>query len=218
MDNLLEEYKAYYKVREKRFANNPNYPYSFQAEKELSDAMQSCDSLEEFKNKIGNKNEMCAISLLKDESKIENDFFNKHHEIVRQLASERILSKIDSFTNSQDLITMVLDEYNKNGIEISMDEANYQLLYDWKLLEQYEVYSNAVVPDKYKQDMQDSANENLQHLLKNVGDLENNNNAWQTGWKINPRIALEKRFIDLFPFKSEHVAEQTEKYAKFSNR
>ncbi len=218
MSNLLEEYKAYYKVRALRFANNPNYINSYQAEKELSDTMQSCSTLEEFKDKIGNKNEMCAIALVKDESKIENDFYKKNHEAIRQLASERILSKIDSFTNSQDLITLVLEEYNKNSIEIAMDEANAQLLHDWSLLERYEIYSKAVVPDEYKQSMLKSANKSKETLLKNVSDLENNNDAWETNWKINPSIALEKRHIDKFPYQPEHIKEQTNKYIKLINQ
>jgi DNA integrity scanning protein DisA with diadenylate cyclase activity len=218
MDNLLEEYKLYYSVRAKRFENNPNYINSFQTEKELSDTMQSCNTLEEFKIKLDNKNEMCAIALVKDESIIENKFYIKHKETVRKLASERILAKINTVNNTQDLITMVLDEYNKNGIEISMDDAHKQLLYDWKLLEEYEIYSKAVVPDKYKQDMLKSAEESKETLLKNVAYLEQQNNAWQTGWKINPKIGLEERHISWFPFKPEHVKEQTEKYAKLSNR
>lgn len=32
-DSILEEYKAYYHVRAERYANNPNYKYSYEAEK-----------------------------------------------------------------------------------------------------------------------------------------------------------------------------------------
>ncbi len=218
MSNLLEEYKAYYKVRAEKYANNPKYTNTYQAEKDLSDAMQSCQTLEEFKDKIGNKNEICAIALVKDECKIENDFFNKYNEKIRQLASERILSKIDNFTNSQDVITLVVDEYNKNSIEISMDESNLQLLHDWDLLEDYEIYQKAIVPDKYKEEMQNIAENSKQAFLKNIKDLENNNNAWQPNWTINPKIALEERFIDVFPYKPNHVSEQTDKYCQIANR
>ncbi len=218
MSNLLEEYKAYYKVRAEKYANNPKYINTYQAEKDLSDAMQSCQTLEEFKDKIGNKNEMCAIALVKDESKIEYDFYNKYNEKIRQLSSQRILSKIDDFNNSQDLTTFVVEEINKNSIEIAMDEANTQLLLDWHLLENYEIYQKAVVPDNYKASMLETTEENKQALIRNVNDLENNNDSWQSNWKINPNIALEERFIDKFPYKKDHVKEQTEKYAKLINR
>lgn len=218
MSDLLEEYKAYYKTRASKFADNPNYQNSFQAEQALSGAMQSCNTLEEFKDKIGNKNELCAIALVKDESTIEKNFYEKHQESVRKLASERILNKIDEFTNVQDLITFILEIYNKNSIEISMDESHRQLLYDWKLLDDYEIYANAEVPSEYKQEMLQSAEESKQALITNVTDLESNNDSWQSDWKLNPNIALEHRHIRLFPYKEAHIKEQNENYKSIVNR
>ena len=54
-DNIFEEYKAYYRTRAERFANNPNYKNSYEAEKNLADAFLSCTEMEEFRTKIGNK-------------------------------------------------------------------------------------------------------------------------------------------------------------------
>jgi len=218
MNNLLDEYKSYYAVRAKRFQNNPNYTNSYQAEKALSDAMQSCATLEEFKDKIGNKNEMCAISLVKDESIIEQNFFSKHQEEVRKLASEKILAQIENVSTSQEVITLVNEVTNKNSIDISMDESHRQLLYDWKLLDDYEVYRNAEVPEKYKQDMLKSAEESKQAIIKNVSDLEQNNDSWESGWRIKPEVALEHRHIRFFPYSNDHVKEQTEKYSQIVNR
>jgi len=123
-NDLLQEYKAYYAIRAAKFEDNPNYKNSFEAEKNLSDAMQSCNTLEEFKDKIGNKNELCAVALVKDEALIEKTFFEKHKEEVRKLGPERILNKAGSFNNVMDLISMVNEEMNKNSIEISMKQTD----------------------------------------------------------------------------------------------
>ena len=218
MDNLLEEYKAYYALRAERFANNPNYKFSYEAEKNLSNAMQSCSTLEEFKSKMGNLNELCAIALVKDESIIEKDFYEKHQEIIRKLAPEKILAEADNFDNVMDLISMVTEKINKNSIEISMDEANRQLMYDWDFLDNIEIYENAVVPDKYKQSMLDIAQEDREAAIKNVKDLEDNNQSWETGWRLNPDIILEHRHRRLLPYKDEHIKEQLAKYKSIINR
>lgn len=40
MSDLLQEYKDYYRVRADRYAKNNNYKNSYEAEKNLSEAMQ----------------------------------------------------------------------------------------------------------------------------------------------------------------------------------
>ena len=59
--SLLDEYKAYYSVKAERYADSPNYKHSDKAEKTLSEAMQSCSELSDFKEKMGNLNEKCAV-------------------------------------------------------------------------------------------------------------------------------------------------------------
>jgi len=218
MDNLLEEYKAYYAARAEKFADNPNYKFSYEAEKNLSNAMQSCSTLEEFKQKVGNLNELCATALIKDEAIIEKDFYEKYQEFIRKLAPERIFAKADNFDNVMDLISMVTEETNKNSIEISMDEANQQMIYDWDLLDDVEVYENAEVPDKYKQDMQKNVQEFKQSIIRNVEDLEKNNESWQAGWRLSPDLVLEHRHRRLLPFNDGHINEQLAKYKSIINR
>ncbi len=113
---------------------------------------------------------------------------------------------------------MVVEETNKNSIEISMDEANRQMLYDWILLDEIEVYANAEVPDKYKQYMQESVNEFKEHLIGNVEDIEKNNDSWQSGWRLNPDLIFEHRHRRLFPFKDEDLREMLAKYKSIVNR
>ncbi|MBU0489530.1 MAG: hypothetical protein KKD31_16425, partial [Bacteroidetes bacterium] len=128
-DSLLQEYKDYYRVRAERYANNPNYKHSYEAEQTLSGAMQSCNELIEFKDKMGNLNEKCANALIKDKYIMDQAFFNEMLETVRVLASNRILEKVDNYEKVLDLITMVTDEENTNSIEISMDEAHRELVH-----------------------------------------------------------------------------------------
>jgi hypothetical protein len=217
-DTIFEEYKAYYRTRAERFANNPNYKNSYEAEKNLADAFLSCTEMEEFRTKIGNLNHKCANALTKDKYIMEQAFFNEYHEIIRVLAANRILGKVDNYENVSDLITMVTEELNKNNIEISMDEANRQLVHDWNQLDNIEIYENAEVPSEYKQEFQEYVDSTKKGINEGVASLEENNSHWQSGWRLNPNIVTEHRHRRLFPYKDEHLTEQLQKYKSIINR
>ncbi|MDY0217389.1 MAG: hypothetical protein RBS19_10600 [Bacteroidales bacterium] len=216
-DNLLDEYKAYYAVRAERYAGNPNYSNSYAAEKRLSDAFQSCNSLDEFKDKMGDLNERCASALAKDQYIMDQKHFKKHKEAVRVLLSDRILEKIDSCNNVNDLFTMIGEESTKNSIEVSMDESNDCFIENWKLLDDIELYSNAEVPEKYKADMDRMVNITRESIIDNAKSREENNQAWEEGWKLNPDIIVEYRFRRLLPYTDEQVQTQIERFKKIIN-
>jgi hypothetical protein len=216
-DSLLEDYKAYYAVRAEKYAGNPNYPNYYEAEKRLSDAMQSCAVLEEFKDRIGDLNERCATALTKDQYILEQKHFEKHKEVVRVLLANRILEKVDTCANVNDLITMVTEESTKNMVEISLDEANRYFVYDWEYVDTAEVYANAVVPDKYKADMQRWASDVRKSLSDGAKGLETNMDAFQKGWKLNPDVMTEYRHRRLLPYTDEQIREQMDRFKKIIN-
>ena len=217
-DPLLEEYKEYYRVRASRFANNPHYENSFAAETELSNAMQSCDELVQFKDRIGNLNEKCANALVKDEYLIEQAWFNKHEEKIRVLAADRIIARVDDMQNVQDLVTMVGEISNEVSILISMDEANRQFQYDWGEMDKAEIYENAEVPSEYRDKLKSWAEEIRDNIVKGVGELEKENSKWQDGWRYTPEINLEHRHRRLLAYSDEHIKERLAEYRKLVNR
>lgn len=217
-NELLGEYKAYYAVRAEKYANNSKYANSYAAEKNLSDAMQSCSVLEEFKDKIGDLNEKCAVALVKDESLIEQEHYTKHQEIVRAKASEEIISKVDGCATAMDVATLVTEETNKNSIQVSMDEAHREFWYDWKQIDEIRIYENAVVPDGYKQDMQSSVDNIKKSIIEGIEFAEKNNHEWQAAWQVIPEKNMEYRHKRLIPYKDEHIQEQIAKYKSIVNR
>jgi hypothetical protein len=216
--NYLQAYKDYYRVRAERYANNPHYTHSFEAESKLSEAMQSCNELIEFKDKIGNLNELCAIAIVKDEHFMEKAFFEKHQEDVRVLAARRILNQIDQCSNSTELITLVTEEMNKNSLEISMDETHRQFQEDWFLMDEIEVYENAVVPDHYKSEFQTAANDIKSGIIKNNEETEREAHKFKPDFIMKPELNLEHRHRRLIPYSEEHLQEQLTKYKSLINR
>lgn len=216
-ENLFDDYKAYYTVRAEKYAGNPNYPNYYEAEKRLSDALHSCNELGEFRYKIGDLNERCATALTKDQYIMEQKHFEKHRETVRILLSKRILEKVDTCSNVNELITMVTNESNKNMIEISMDESNHFFVNYWDYVDLAEVYANAEVPDKYKADMQRWANDIRKNIADSAKNMEANNQHWQSGWKLNPDLLNEYRHRRLLPYTEEQILEQIERFKKIIN-
>jgi hypothetical protein len=217
-DNIFEEYKAYYRTRAERYANNSNYRNSYEAESTLRDAFLSCNEMGEFRNKIGNLNYKCSSALLKDKYLMEQTFFNELEEVVRVLAANRILDNVDNYDNVMDLMTMIGKEETKCMIEISMDTANREFHSNWRSMDSIEIYENAVVPDEYKQGMQETANSIRQSIIDSVKRLEENNSHWQAGWKLTPDIIWEHRHRELLPYKDEHIEEQLQKFKSITNR
>lgn len=217
-DSILNDYKAYYKAKAERYAGNENYINSYNAEMRLSEAMQSCNELEEFRSKIGNLNDQCSIALVKDESILEQKHYIKHQEIFRVKASQRVLEKIDSCSTSLDIATMVVEETNKTSVEISMDEAHREFISDWDMIDEISVYEKAVVPDNYKSKMMEIAADIKKSLNESVISLEKNNHEWQSNWKLVPDMNLEHRHLRLIPFSDEHIREQLSKYKSIINR
>jgi hypothetical protein len=213
-DTLLDDYKAYYAARAEKYAGNPNYACSYEAEKRLSEAMQSCAVLEEFRDKIGDLNERCAVALTRDQNLMQKKHFDKHKETIRVKACDRILEKVDACKVVNDVITLVNEEMNKNMIEISMDEAQRQFIFDWEYIDMAEVYSHAVVPDPYKKEMQDWAAELRKNIAEGIRRAAASHQEWQQGWKMNPDVIMEYRHRRLLPFTDEQILEQIEKYKK----
>src|SRR5688572_8393116 len=125
MANYLQDYKDYYRVRADRYAHDADYNETYAAEKKLFDAIDSCAELAEFKGKLGNLNELCAVALTRDEYKIRKNHYNDIKEIIRAKGPERIIEKAAGINEVNSLITMVGEEENKNMIEISMDDTSF---------------------------------------------------------------------------------------------
>jgi hypothetical protein len=213
----LQEYKEYYAVRAQRYANNEKYRNSYEAEKKLSDAMQSCSTLDEFKTKMGNLNQLCAVALVKDQNLMENAFYNEYKEIVRAAVSERILEKVDQYQEVMDLIQMTNAEETRGMREISCDEANRIFHYLWKMLDMYEVYSMAVVPSNYQNSMQEGAEEYKNSVTQGAVSTQEQMVHWDPNFKLNPDIVMEHRHRRLLPFTDEHIVEQLQKFKKITN-
>ncbi|MCK4907996.1 MAG: hypothetical protein KAR07_02875 [Spirochaetes bacterium] len=204
--SILEEYKAYYKARMTRYTNNSLYPFSYQSEKAISEAMDSCGILEDFKAKLeaGNLNIKNGIALLKDKYNARIKHYDALEEKIRVLGPRRIIEKVDEAKTDMDMIQIVLDIEHENSMEITADEFTSSFYSSiWKKLENIEEYEKAEVPEKYKAGFLKNAEEEKERLRKYYVDESKNNIAWKADWKFDYDLLWEKRHRRKIPMSDE---------------
>lgn len=211
MPDYLAEYKAYYTARAKRFEADPDFPFSAKAENDLRDAMLSCNELGEFKQKLGNLNDLCAIALAKDANLMRFKHYTALEEKVRALGPERIIAKADQYTQVMDLITMINEEENRNSLEIAADSLE-PFEGNWFMLERLEVYEKAEVPAQWKKHMAQSAEEIRASLRENHRSTEEDMQRWKTGWKLDLNLLDETRHRRRFPYPDEEIRFRKQQY------
>jgi hypothetical protein len=213
MVDYLKEYVDYYRVRMNRFEHDADYKNSYLSEKAIFEAIDGSGKLNDFKERLGNLNELNAVALTKDEYKIRLNHYAKIKETVRALGPQRIVARADEYNEVFNLMTMIGEEENKNMIEISMDDVSL-FLNAWFMIDQIDIYENSNVPSKYQAERQKYANEMKKNLLERYNDHTNEMRKWQPDWKFNPELIWEERHRRLIPYNDQDVKEKIEQYKK----
>ena len=204
MDTLLADYKSYYKARMDRYENDPLFNYSYQSEKALSEAMDSCQELIEFKDRIGDLNIKNAIALVKDQETARLAHYTALQENIRSLGPTWILEKIDTAADANDVVTISMEMDQKASIAISIDgfiDAVYGDLIP--LLENLEVMEKAEIPAQYEQDRQSQVEGIKTDIKSTITDLHNQAKDWDATWQLNLDLVWEFRHRKKIPLSDE---------------
>ncbi|MFZ5553718.1 MAG: hypothetical protein ACOZCO_11435 [Bacteroidota bacterium] len=217
MHNYLKDYQDYYRVRMERYENDPDFKFSYESEKAIYDAIMSCNELVNFRDALGNKNELNAVALTKDQYTLRLKHYREIKEDVRALGPERIMSKADQFTNVMDLMEMVNEEELINIREISVDHV-YFFRDSIIVTDTIEVYETANIPDKYKRANQKYAEERKKDLRERLADIEKEMDQWKPGYHFDFNLVWEERHRRLIPFPDEVILEKINELKKIVNR
>lgn len=217
MSDFLNDYKVYYVSRAKRYAGNPDYHYSAIAEANLSEAMQGCSVLDEFRSRLGNLNHLCAVALVKDKCNIRMNYYLSIAKPIHADGEKRIFNKADNYSNVSDLITMIGDEENKTMIAIALDDVS-AFVDAWQSLEQAECYEKAVVPDKWKEDIDGIIKDLKKSIKERLKSHEAEMVKWKKGWKQNTDIIHEPRHRRLLPYPDTELEFRLAQYKSINNK
>jgi hypothetical protein len=213
MDQLLQDYKAYYKARMDKWEGNPLYPNSFLTEKALFEAMDSCNELIEFKDKIGDLNIKNAIALVKDKETARLQHYLELKEDVRALGPKKTLERIDQATTDMEVAELASKAEHEAMILIAVDQMADHFYSDIiPRLETLDVLRNIEGAEKYQSDIAYSIQEEIRKLKEGVKDLEENAQSWQEGWKFNPDLIWEHRHRKRIPLPDEVIQKRLTEY------
>lgn len=224
-DKRMEEYRAYYDARVERYANNPKKKHSFEAESNLRDLMYKYDTFEEIKDNLGSLNIDCAFAAWQDQYEMESEYYKEVEDPVRKKCADKILDEVEKYpktglSNSSviDMGSKITEVTNQSNNEIYYDEASGKALLDeWKHLDEIDVYSNAVVPGRYKYYMQKFVSDIKKEMKERNEKNEKYLKAWSKGRRIDPNLAKENRYRRLMPYSDEDIEKQLKKYKEIIN-
>jgi len=194
MDQLLEDYKLYYKARLDKYENNPIYPNSYQTEKALSDAMNSCNELHEFKDKLGDLNIKNSIALIKDQETARLTHYTSLQEDKRAISPQLILRDIDTATDVNTAIE-ISNKHDQVGlVEISVDGF---IDHVWgKLipaLERLDISRNAEYPAKYEDKRQEEITTEEQWIREEIQSITKQLKDWKPEGNFDIELVWEHR-------------------------
>lgn len=167
MDKLLQDYKSYYATRAKRYEGNPIFHRSAIAEANLSNAMQGCSQLEEFKDRLGNLNQICATALTLDQSEYRARIFNELQEKVRAKGNSDVVEKCENIQDVNELIRHSTEIFLNNAKDIGKDEGTVTYFKSYlQYLESIDVMENSTFSSSYKSDIAKSCEKEKQDLKR----------------------------------------------------
>lgn len=213
MDQLLIDYKAYYKARADRFEGDDKYPFSYQSEKALSDAMDSCNELIEFKDKIGDLNVKNAIALVKDKETARLKHYEETQESVRAFGPKFVLERVPSATTDMDLVEIATKADHEAMMLITMDLMIDHFYSDIiPSLETLDMLKTIEGAEKYRSDIDYSISFEIKSIKEGVQDLVKNAQSWQEGWQFNADLIWEFRHRRKIPLPEEVLKQRLNEY------
>jgi hypothetical protein len=203
MDTIFNDYLLYYEARMKRRENSEVYKHSYLSEKAFYDLVASCSSMEELQGKadqfrqLGVQN---AIALVKDQEAYRKKVYDECREFIRAEAPAAILEQVDTMQTDMEIVNLVNQVHKQNSIDITVDQFTDFFYSDFIAMENVEVYQQAIIPEEWKKDCKQYAQNAMDSgkkiwQEKQLPDARN----WAPGWSLNYKLLYEDRHRRLIP-------------------
>jgi hypothetical protein len=211
MDQLLHDYKAYYAARARRYQNNPVFYRTAVAEGKLSDAMQVCAVLEEFKDRMGTLNEECATAVLLDSNEYQARVYLELDEVVRAQGPKDIVEKCAGSTNSTELIRQASEILLNNSKDISADLGTVAYLKGFlQSLERIQIVETVQFHPLYHADVVKAAARMREELKKQMLDSREQYRKFHPDFDFDWNALWEPRHRRVIPIPDDVLARRIE--------
>ena len=216
MEQRHAEYLAYYKARLKRYENNPLYPLTYQAEKNLFEAFAACATLEEFKTRIGDLPLRCAIALVKDQETARMKFFEEIREPIRAKYCRMRIEAAEKVRDVMELTETMTGLGHRENLELAVDGFAGNLYFDFTWLENMEENTTIEVGEPWKSECSKYAKEDLaEHRRLFRENTLPRAREWDPAWKMNYDLVWEDRHRRLIPAPDDAVKRRIEEHRRY---
>jgi hypothetical protein len=220
MDPRHADYVSYYEARARRYAGDPLYPRSAEAERRLYEAIRGCARLEDFRTVVETqKPELaCAVARTLDQAAARAEQFRALAEPVRARGPEEILAAAAGAADVVQLVSLVGEIMTRNSLAITVDEFVDRFGGDFKILEDIEVDTAIVdqVPGEWKPELAEGIADNLdrgrQHYQKHTRPQAQ---KWAAGWELDHAQVWEERHRRKIPEPDAVVARRIEQHRRY---
>lgn len=212
-EQLLTDYKYYYKVRMIRYQNDPLFKYSYEAERAMYHIFEQVKSMEElmsFKEKGVELSNKVAIALIKDVAQIELNWYKENKEVVKILAPQQTLAEIDNCKTIADTIQLAtnieLHVQNKDVADGLSADTIYKAID--KLVE-IEEYSGLKFSRSEYQDENDKLMQSLKDdIVQMFQELKEQAIGYDPEWSFDVFLIKEARHTRRIIFDEELINEK----------
>lgn len=198
MGKRLDQYIAYYKASMQKYEGDEDYKNSYLSNKALYEAISSCDSMEEFKEKVekGKLHIKNAIALIKDKEKLYYKHYVRIKENIRAKKSREILEEIEKreFNTDMELVRFISEIEQKYSRLIAIDEFGIELFIgDLAKLETLDVHESAEVDEEFKAETSKYVQKEIEEAKQDYkNQILPDYRVWDNTWQMDYNAIKEE--------------------------
>ena len=217
MEQRLQEYVEYYRVRAGRVAANPLYPESARTEGALLEAFESSATVEEAGAKVeaGGLPAANARALVRDQEQARAELYDRLEEPVRAAVSRRVLSAVEGIEDPVELANAASRARTEAQQTVLVDELVRSFEADVLILERLAVLREAEVPAGWRSELDQEAADLLSSTAAVWAEARYPEaRRWDPQWTFRPELVSEPRHRRRLPFADPYLERLLEEHRR----
>lgn len=211
MDKLLEDYKAYYRTRSKRYAGHPHFGRLASAEKALADAMEQCTDLSGQNSEIKKLAELTAVAETVDIATYRHQVYTQLKETVRAKGNRELMDHYQANPDTEPMsivranTEIMINNVKEVGEDITIVDHFMDLVRRLEVIEWYQ-YGEAL--PEWESKMRKIAEELRAKYIDHKQWFLDETRKYYPSYDFRWHLLWEERHRRLIPFPDGVIAER----------
>lgn len=215
MEQRLQEYVEYYRVRAAKYEESPLYRQSARSERALLEAFESSGTLEEARAKVeeGDLATENARALIVDQERARAALYDSLEEPVRAAISGAVLEAVAGIDDPVELANAAGRARTATQNAVLVDELVRAFETDVTVLEDLDVLEHADVPPEWRPELEREA----ARLAAQTADVWRDvrlpaARQWDPSWHFDYGVLLAPRHRRRLPVADAYLAELVDEH------